>query len=69
MDKRKRKRRRNIVIQEHHISYGNPEIKVRIYKGEHWLISLLNRRKKVSKGFVNCLNEWLERNEFKAVEL
>jgi len=67
--KRKRKRSRKIVIQEHHIKYEAPEIKVRIYKGEHWLISLLSRRKKVSKGFIRALKIWIQENEAKAVEL
>jgi len=29
------------VIQNHHISY-DPEITVKIYKGEHWAITILN---------------------------
>ena len=58
------------VIQEHHISYANPEITVKLYKGEHWAITVLNRRKKnMSKGFLRCLQEYIKEHEEKAVEL
>lgn len=65
---RKRKRSEKVVIQAHHLSYS-PEIKVRIFKGEHWIVSLMNRRKKVSKGFIRALEKWIVDNEAKAVEL
>lgn len=50
------------VVQEHHISY-NPEVKVKIYKGEHWLLTQLQRRKKVSVGFIRALKVWMAINE------
>lgn len=57
------------VIQEHHISY-NPEVKVQVYKGEHWLLTQLNRhRKRVSRGFIKALKTWIEQNEHEAVQL
>ena len=59
---------RKTVTQPHHISY-DPNIVVTIYKGEHWILTQLNRRKKVSKGFVKTLKVWLALNEDKAIEL
>ena len=57
------------VIQTHHISY-NPEITVKIYKGEHWAITVLNRRSKnMSKGFLRCLKEYIAEHEEDAVDL
>ena len=57
-----------VVIQKHHISY-DPEIVVSVYKGEHWILTQLQRRKRVSKGFVKSLNVWLAQHEHKAIEL
>jgi len=58
------------VIQKHHIKYSNPEITVKIYKGEHWAVTILNRRKKnMSKGFLRCLKEYIKEHEDKAVDL
>ena len=57
------------VIQKHHISY-DPEITVNIYKGEHWAITILNRRKKnMSQGFLRCLREYIKEHEGHAVDL
>jgi len=56
------------VIQTHHISYV-PEIKVTLYKGEHWVISLLERRKRISKGFVIVLKDWIQKNEPNAKDI
>lgn len=56
------------IIQTHHISY-DPEITVRIYKGEHWLLTQLQRRRNISVGFVKSLKVWLALNENKAVWL
>ena len=61
--------KKRIVIQTHHISYEDPEVKVRIYKGEHMILTKLSWRKKVSKGFVKALKMWIQENEAKAVEL
>ena len=63
------------VIQNHHISYqntetGDPEITVKIYKGEHWAITILNRRSKnMSKGFLRCLQKYIDEHEEDAVDL
>ena len=57
------------IVQTHHISY-DPEITVKIYKGEHWAITILNRRKKnMSKGFLRCLKEYIKKHEKEAVDL
>ena len=58
------------VIQKHHIRYGPDEITVNLYKGEHWVITQLNRRTKtVSKGFIRCVKEWIKKAELIAIEL
>lgn len=63
------KRRRGPVTQEHHISY-DPEVVVKIYKGEHWLLTQLQRRTRhISKGLIKSLKVWLALNEDKAVQL
>ena len=56
------------TIQTHHISY-DPEITVDLFKGEHWILTQLQRRKNFSKGFVKSLKVWLALNEEKAVEV
>ena len=57
------------VIQKHHICY-DPEITVKIYKGEHWAITILNRRKKnMSVGFLRCLQEYIDSHKDMAVDL
>ena len=63
-----------LIIQQHHIIYPNEkhkqkEVVVKIYKGEHWIISQLNRRTNISKGFIKQLKVWLALNEEKAKEL
>ncbi len=56
-------------IQKHHISY-DPEITVNIYKGEHWAITCMNRRKKnMSKGFLRCLQKYIDEHKDMAVDL
>lgn len=55
-------------VQEHHISY-DPEEKVTMYKGEHWIMTQLNRRKLVSRGFVISLKVWIALHEDLAVHL
>ena len=57
-----------LVIQKHHICY-DPEIVVPIYKGEHWVITQLSRRKNISQGFCTALKVWLALNEKKAKNL
>ncbi len=56
--------------QSHHISY-DPEVKVRIYKGEHELLSKINwyERNSISKGFIRALQAWIALNQHRAEEL
>ena len=56
------------IIQHHHLSY-NPEIIVPIFKGEHYLITLLNRHKKISLGFIKSLKVFIALNENQAEDL
>lgn len=58
------------AIQRHHISY-KPEIIVKIYKGEHELLTKLDRYEvnTVSKGFIRALKSWIALNEHRAEEL
>jgi len=57
------------VIQGHHISY-EPEVIVKIYQGEHWAITQLNRRtKNISKGFLRCLQTFINEKEEIAIDL
>lgn len=63
------KRNRKQFIQKHHISY-DPEITVNIYKGEHWIITMLDRRtKNMSQGLIRCLKEYIAKHEAQAVDL
>ena len=63
-----------LIIQRHHIQYANeehhqPEIVVPILKGEHWILTNLQRRKNISKGFIKSLKIWIAVNEDFANEL
>lgn len=53
------------VIQNHHLSY-DPEVCGKLYKGEHYIITLLNRRKNISQWFIQCLKIWIILNEHNA---
>jgi hypothetical protein len=56
------------IVQVHHISYA-PEETVRVYKGEHWILTQLCRRKKISAGFICALYKWLAENGYRAKEI
>lgn len=56
------------VIQNHHIARV-PEIIVRIFKGEHWILSQIERRKNFSKGFMTALKVIIALEENNAKEL
>lgn len=62
------KTRKKLIVQEHHISY-NPEEIVRVFKGEHYIFTQLQRRKNISKGFVKGLKVWVALNEDRAKEI
>jgi len=60
------------VIQGHHLIYKSDkqdEVVVKMYKGEHWVITQLQRRKKISKGIIKALKHWIILNEDKAIDL
>ena len=56
------------VIQKHHISY-DPEVTVHVYKGEHWILTQLQRRRYVSKGFIRALKFIILILEDRAIKL
>lgn len=56
------------MIQPHHISY-DPEIIVKVWQGEHWILTQVNRRKKISKGYIEALKQWILVHEDVAEEL
>ena len=47
------------VIQRHHITY-NPVRTVLIYKGEHYILTQLQWRRYVSKGFIAALKQFIK---------
>lgn len=67
-NKKRRRRPRRPVVQVHHISY-DPEETVVLWKGEHWLATQMNRRRRVSKGFLTYLGVFKALWENKAEEL
>lgn len=56
------------IVQGHHISY-DPEVKVMVYKGEHWIMTQLGRRTHVTVGFVVSLKKWMKEHEKRAIDL
>ena len=57
------------IIQNHHISY-EPEVVVRVTKGQHRVLTWLGREKNnISVGLVIALETWLAQNRHKAREL
>lgn len=66
MMKRKYKKKKQFVV--HHISY-KPERTVNIYHGEHMILTRLQWRNKVSKGFIQALKEWIDEHRKMATEL
>jgi hypothetical protein len=65
---KQRKTSRKVIIQDHHVSY-EPEVKVRVYKGEHMILTRLSWRKKISMGFIKALELWIKEKRLEAVEL
>ena len=49
---------------------GKDELKtgetVRLFQGEHWTITQMQRRKRISKGFLRALKYWIDQSEPKA---
>jgi len=68
------KKKAKLITQKHHLIYASEghkqeEVTGRIYKGEHWIISQLQRRRNVSKDFLKSLRLWELLNEERAVDL
>jgi len=65
------------VAQNHHIQYAHPEhksmkeITVRVYKGEHLILSKIQMftKKTVSKGFIRALKVFIAQHEDIAEEV
>ena len=64
------------VIQTHHLEYQRKDEvsekegkTVRLYKGEHWAITQMQRRKRISKGFLKALRHWIREVEENAIDL
>ena len=69
MPKRKPRRKTNRpVVQVHHITYV-PERTVVCYRGEHFILTQLQWRKRFSKGFIIALEQFILDNKDKAFEL
>ena len=67
-----KQKKKRLVIQPHHIRYKDDpkgEWVVSMYKGEHFIIGRMNWRKNVSLGFIEALQDWLQKNVEKAVAL
>lgn len=56
------------MVQLHHISY-DPDWSVPVYQGEHYAITLLNRRKRVSLGAIISLKHFVAKWEHRAEHL
>jgi hypothetical protein len=63
--KRKRRKPSTYVVQPHHITY-KPEWIVPIFKGEHFSITTILRRKRVSQGFLIALADFVEKHKGQA---
>lgn len=64
------------MIQEHHLEYQRKDKVIEktgetvlLYKGEHWAITLMQRRKRISKGFLRALEYWISQVKDKAIDL
>jgi hypothetical protein len=65
---RRRPHKHTTIVQPHHITYDPPWV-VDVYKGEHWILTQLQWRKRFSKGFITALEEFIRQNKEKAYEL
>jgi hypothetical protein len=66
---------KKLVIQTHHITYGEGAKTVRLLRGEHWTITKLDRKFRLSKhkpfslGFLEALASFYHLYGDKAVRL
>jgi len=68
MERKHRKKSKKTIVQNHHVSY-DPEVTVKVYKGEHMILTRLGWRKKISKAFIDALEQWMTENRSAAVDL
>ena len=68
MERKRRKKSKKVIVQNHHVSY-DPEVTVKVYKGEHMILTRLGWRKKISKAFIDALERWMTENRSAAVDL
>jgi len=70
MGNKTRRTKKERITNRHHISY-NPEIVVVIYRGEHEILTKIERysKKTLSAGFIRALKSWIALNEHRAKEL
>jgi len=59
---------RKAVVQNHHITYVPVRV-VQVFKGEHYVLTLLQRRKRFSRGFLEALDVERFRMELAVVDL
>jgi len=66
---------KKLCIQTHHIIYGENEKTVRLFRGEHWILTKLDRKFRLSKhkpfslGFLEALVSFYHIYGKKAVDL
>lgn len=69
------KKGKKLYIQRHHIEYGENEKTVLMYKGEHFMITKLDRKFRLSKhkpfslGFLEALKSFYHKYGNKAKDL
>ena len=70
------KRKKTYNVQTHHLEFQRKDKvaekqgeTVRLFQGEHWTITQMQRRKRVSKGFLKALEFFIDSSKDKAVEL
>jgi hypothetical protein len=68
MKKKKHRRPSTYVTQPHHITYEPPRVAL-IFKGEHYSITKMLRRKRVSQGFLEVLASFIETHRAQAEDL
>lgn len=64
------------MIQEHHLEFQRKDEvsektgeTVLLYKGEHWAITQMQRRKYISQGFLRALEYWINQVKDSAIAL
>ena len=73
--RKKRKKSKKLCVQLHHITYGENAETVRLYRGEHFMITKLDRKFRLSKtkpyslGFLKALGAFYHLYGHKAVDL